>query len=100
MGWVRPISGPKAGQLVWRDSPMYPAVRAPSSADTAGLPPVPSALLEGELDDGRAAMMRGRDGAARQLQLETERRGYAYTWDQARDRVGTARDNVSRRSGG
>jgi hypothetical protein len=63
----------------------------------AGAPGVPSALLDGELDDGRARMMRGRDGAAREMKRESDQRGWGLSAEDCTRRVGQARDTASKR---
>ncbi len=77
--------------------------RDPTANRPPGTPATPDMLGAGALvdldpDDGREAMLRGRDVAAQALQTETANRGYPYSWDQCRDRASNARDRAHRRA--
>lgn len=104
MGWYRPYGPPPPGArttpggLVWRDAvgPSAAGNKPDEAALRAALPGM-GAIARGDIDDGRAAMLRGRDGAAEVLHAEA--RGQ-LTMEQCRARVGTARERVHRRKGG
>lgn len=105
MSFYRPHSGPNAGRLVRRDagepSDAVASDGAPLRPDgmPAGTPGVPSSLLAGELDDGHARRIRGRDGAARQMKRESDQRGWGLSAEDCTRRVGQARDTASKRGG-
>jgi hypothetical protein len=83
-------------------------VRRPDADDGVERPPpatpeqlgAPAALVAGELDDGRARMMRGRNGAAGAIKAESDRRGWGLSGDQCTERAGAARGRADRRKGG